>query len=379
MGIKSIVIIVLAMLVVLLLGYLLGQRRRNTGINGNYVSSVPPLDPGAVASVSVQHTSGPETRAAASIRVDVASPKQQPQDYSKQIIQVKEFHEHAAEVFASLSERIILSCYLVRLIKLNHVNEVYEKERQGNDKEAMLSWVKSLLEILNFSGIQRDINSSANEIAKLVIEYYDEQVSIIFSDQPFSHLSSRYALNSDLRESQIVKISGIICGHFTHVVSEIKELEQIRNWLLSNFKVLMTANSDDFDWEFGARMFGAGALAVVNPLIGIPGLIASFSMESKKSEAKGAQVARYREVLVDFMNRCAATWDQFKQCEKQTTKYVDEKFRELNVMAIPAMITEISAHGYVLDYYFESLTHKKLERFEQRIADIESGVEKLFS
>ncbi len=44
MGLKSIVIIVLAMFVVLLVGYVLGQRRKNTGIAGTHGSTVPQSD-----------------------------------------------------------------------------------------------------------------------------------------------------------------------------------------------------------------------------------------------------------------------------------------------------------------------------------------------
>ncbi|MBU2760834.1 hypothetical protein [Acidithiobacillus sulfurivorans] len=383
MGIKSIVIIVLAMFVVLLVGYLLGQRRRNPSIDGNYVSSAPQPDTHAVASVGVQPISNSDANEVALAKVEVISPKPKPRDYSKQIIQVKEFHENAADVFADLSFQITYSCFIGQIGKVNRIIEVYEIEKQRNEKEAYISFIKSLLDAANFSNIQRGVSSAANEIAKLIIQYYDDQVSMIFTDKPFSHLTSRYALNADLRETQITKISGIICGHFSHVISELKEFEQIRNWLQANFHVLASTDSDDVDWGSFSRLVGSGFLAGLNPLIGIPAAVASYATFSKnindKAEKKSAQKDQYVELLLDFLKKYDVITDQVGQCECQTAKYVSEKFSELNVIAIPTILTDITANGYEIDYYIISLkkTRKLIGKHEKEVEKFVASIKQI--
>jgi hypothetical protein len=348
---KDIAIIVLAMLVVLLIGFLLGQRRKSPIIS---TSDVPPL------SESATHAVAPE-------KIDVLPPRPRPRDYSKQITQAKAFHERGAVVYAAMAENRVYSVFNDQFAKINQAYEIFNTEKHEHSREELLTLFASMLDAAKFSNVQKDISSAANEIAKSIIEYYDEQVSVIFSSQPFSNLSPRYALNADLRASQSAKISAIISGHFSNVISEMKDIDQRRNQLQSNYQSLVAATNDEFDWGSAARNFGAGALAVANPFIGIPALITNFQFQSDKGKAESAQIDRYVELFDEFENKVLAVRENIIQGAEQTKNYVAEKFKEVNASAIATILSEISANGCTLDHYFKSLDYKDLEDAEREL------------
>lgn len=348
---KDIAIIVLAMLVVLLIGFLLGQRRKGS----------------AISTTDVSQPSEPASQVSAPEKVEVLPPKPRPRDYSKQLAQARTFHERGAAVYAAMAENRTYSVFNDPFVQINQAYECFNTEKDEHSREELLTLFSSLLNAAKFGNVQKDINSAGNDIAKAIIEYYDEQVSAIFSDQPFANLAPRYALNADLRASQLAKISAIIVGHFSTVISEMKDIELRRNSLQSNYQALVAATNDEFDWGSAARNFGAGALAVANPIIGIPALIANFKFQSDKGKAESAQIDRYVELFDEFENKVLAVREHIVQAAEQTKSYVAEKFKEVNALAITALLSEIAGNGCVLDHYFKSLDYKGLEDAEREL------------
>lgn len=346
---KDIAITVLAILVVLLIGFLLGQRRKGS----------------ATSTVAVSQTSESATQIATPAIVKVPSPKPRPKEYSKQLIQTKSFHERVATVYAATAENRIYAVFNDSFAQINQAYECFNTGKEEHSREELLTLFSSLLNAAKFGNVQKDINSASNDIAKAVIEYYDDQVSTIFSGQPFSNLSTRYTLTADLRASQLAKISAIIFGYFSIVVSEMKDIEQRRSSLQSNYHAFIAATSEAFDWGAAARNFGAGALAAANPIIGIPALIANFKLQSDKDKAANAQIARYVELFDEFENKVLGVREHIVQAAENTKAYVAEKFKEVNALGIITMLSEIAENGHILDQYFKSLDYKDLEEAER--------------
>ncbi len=161
--------------------------------------------------------------------------------------------------------------------------------------------------------------------------------------------------------------ANIVTSHFSTVIAEMKDIEQHRNWLQSNYQAFVAATNDEFDWGSAARNFGAGALAVANPIIGIPALIANFKFQIDKGKAENAQLDRYVNLYDEFENRVQSARQQIIQAAEQTKSYVADKFKEVNETAIAAILTETSAGGCVLDHYFKSLDFKELESIEREL------------
>lgn len=349
---KNIAIIVLAMLVVLLIGFVLGQRRRGSTNSTPNTSSQSSLS---------------TTEMTATARVEVLPSKPRPRDYSRQISKTKIFHERVAAVYADIANIMIRNVFNDQFGKINQAYERFNTDKEEHSREELLTLFSSMFDAAKFGNVQKDINTVGNDIAKEIVEYYDDQVSAIFSDQSFASISSRYALNADLRASQLAQISAIIVSHFSSVISEMKDIEQRRIFLQSNYQAFLNATNDEIDWESAARSFGAGALAVVNPIIGIPTLIAHFSSQSGKDKAKSAQIDSYLELLVEFENQVLAVRKNIIQSAELTKIYVYEKFKEVNSLAITTLLSEIATNGCVLEHYFKKLDYKWLENTERKL------------
>jgi uncharacterized UPF0160 family protein len=159
---------------------------------------------------------------------------------------------------------------------------------------------------------------------------------------------------------------------FSTVIAEMNDIEQRCNWLQSNYQAFVAETNDEFDWGSAARNFGAGALAVANPIIGIPALIANFKFESNKGKAASSQLDHYVELLDEFENKIQSVRQQIIQAAEQTKKYVNDKFNEVNESAIVAILTETAATGCNLEHYFKSLDFKELESVERDILSEEA-------
>lgn len=296
--------------------------------------------------------------------IPAASPRR---DYSKQITQARTFHQRAAVVYSVMAENCVYVPFNDAYVHINEAYERFDTDKQEHTREELLTLFSSILSAAKFGNAQMDLSDAAGEIAKSIIEYYDDQVSEIFSGKPFETLSTRYRLNADLRASQLAKISAIVTSHFSTVIAEIKDIEQRRNWLQSNYQAFVAATNNDFDWGSMARNFGAGALAVANPIIGIPALIANFKFQADKGKAESAQLDRYVDLYDEFENKVQSARQKIIQAAEQTKSYVVEKFKEVNETAIATILTETSVGGCVLDHYFKSLDFKELERIEREL------------
>lgn len=354
MELKDIAIIALTMIVVLLIGFHLGQRRINTSTSR---AGVPLSD-------ETLRVTQPTT---AITNKEAAPPAPPHRNYSKQISQAQVFHQRAAAVYAAIAENRVYEPFNDAYAQINKAYEKFDTDKTEHTREELLELFSAILNAAKFGNTQKDLAAAAGEIAGFIIEYYDDQVSTIFSGKPFEAISSKYRLSADLRASQLSKIAAIVTSHFAAVIAEAKEIEQRRNWLQSNYQTVVSATNDEFDWGSAARNFGAGALAAANPIIGIPALIANFKIQSDKGKAESAQLDRYIELFDEFENKVNSIRQQIIQAAEQTKSYVGDKFKEVNGLAIAEILSETAASGCVLDHYFKSLDFKELESAEREI------------
>lgn len=212
MDLKDIVIIVLAIVLVLMIGFLLGQRKGNTYTSG----TSEPSSNGIAAADTTK-------------KVDAFPATPSPRDYSKQIAQVKVFHQRAGNVYSAMAENLVLAPFNDAYAQISDAYSRYGLDKKEHTKEESLMLFASLFSAAKFSDSQKEISNAAGEIAESIIKYYDDQVSTIFCGKPFETLSSRYRLSADLRASQLAKISAIVTSHFSAVIPETRDIEQRNN------------------------------------------------------------------------------------------------------------------------------------------------------
>ena len=355
MEVKDIVIITLAMLIVLLVGFMLGQRRRGLEAKDNKESTHATV------------TKFPSEPVLRTQPLDVNPTSPPSRDYSKQITQALAFQKRVAVIYSVLSENSIHAPFNEAYSRIDEAYQRYDTSKQEHTREELIALFSSVLDTARFEDTQKDLTAAAGEIAKSILDYYDEQLDTLFSDQPFENLGAQYQLSADLRVSQLGKISAIVLSYCSTIVTETKDIAQRRLWLQGNYQHIVNATNTELDWASTARNFGAGALAMAHPFIGIPALIANYKHQSDKDAAANAQIDRYCELFDEFENKINSLREQIIQSADQIKAYVKDKFSEVNGAAIAALLSETAANGCIIDHYFKSLNLKELEDAEREL------------
>jgi hypothetical protein len=349
MGTKTIVIIFLAMLVVLLIGFLLGQFRRKPA-------------------KALPNTRYPPTKSAVSTtevvtakKLETLAPKQLLKDYSQLIAKANIYNERlsaviAMEVIIKIHEKVFENPYM----NFYRAYENIDTEKNEHGKEELLTFISSLTNSAKFGNAQKEINIIASDVSDAILEIYNEQLSTIFSGQSYESLSSRYELSIDLHTSQKIKISAIVVDFFSHILSELREIEQMRAYLESNYQNYANSINDDFDWEAMARSFGAGALTAINPFIGIPALIANAANNYKKDNEKNSNGDRYIDFHDAFEGKMKDVRQSIFKAYEQVYKYIYEKNKEINCKAINKILSDLAVRGCNIDHYLDNLEFKKI-------------------
>lgn len=345
MEIKDIALVVLVLIVALLVGFLFGRKKNSNILSDKVISPTHPT---------------PDTEIHKKDTV-----LSRVKDYSREILKVQEYHQRAALIYSVIAEHSTYSPFNDAYGKVDKAYEEFDPGKKDHTSEHFHKLFSSIFDAVKFDSAQRELAASARENAKQIIDYYEKQISTIFSGQPFENLSSKYRLNPDLREAQLGKISAILTNNFSIIFAEITDIEQRKLWLQANYQAFIAASDDKFEWGSAAMGFGKGALAAVHPLIGIPLLIKHFSTESETSRAKSALIDMYTERFDEFENKIQSLRQQILHVGDNIKGYIAEKFKEINVSAISTVLSETAASGCNLDHYFKSLDFKELEETER--------------
>lgn len=289
-------------------------------------------------------------------------------DYYEQIIQVREFYKRLSVVYSVMAENRVYALFIDNYIKIRIAYERYAiDEEEQPYLVAFLLLFSSLFGATQFDNIQGDISDAAGDIAKMIMNYYDDQVSNIFFGISFDNPSKIYHMNDEHRSSQIIEISSTVTSYFSTAIAGIKEIEELRNWFRLNHQSYVSAAKGEFDWVSLARELGARVLAALNPAIGIPYLLETFKFQEDRHDAEMILIDRYVTLSGEFQEKVFSLIEQLTKASEQTKDYVAEKIMEFNENTIFAFLNERSACGCNLDHYLKFIDFEDLEHLERKI------------
>lgn len=333
MDIKDIAILILGAAVILLIGYLVGSRKSN---------AERPVSEGTARAVE-KASSNPVAQVDKKPRKNI---------YEKKIAWYLSQSKRSTRLFAAHTENVIQNHFSNGYENIDVAYEKYNANKDANPREALLELFPALYEAANFGSIKAALDKELEGCSEMILGGYDEAIRDVFSGQPFESESSRYALGADLRASQKAKITSILQSYCASFLGDIREIEQRRQWLQSNFNTFVVDTKGEFDWTDAAKNFGAGALAAANPLIGIPALISSFKNSSDKEKAKEARIEKYTQIFGEFEDAVNAARDKIVESSESAKSYVEKKCQEVHEQAVVTMLTELAGKGYSLEHYF---------------------------
>lgn len=256
-----------------------------------------------------------------------------------------------------------------------NINAAYEKynlEKSDHSREELLELMEELFESTKFGNIQSSLLKFSERTADIIISNYIEAIDKIFDCQSFADLKPNYQLNADQKATQRSKICFIITTNFSSASSDIREIETLRAWLQSNYSAYVSATSEEFDLGAVARNFGAGALAVASPWVGIPAFIVNWKMQSDKQKNSESQVEYWINQFSAFEDKIIALRQQLVDSAEKTKSYAIDKSKEVNGDAIITVCKNLEKLGHKLSY-FENFITGEISELDTFILDNTQG------
>lgn len=268
-----------------------------------------------------------------------------------------------ATVAPRIAESMMLWPFEEPFSKINEANEVFNFEKDEHSWEEHLTLCRSAIDGANFGRTRLGIAEQAAAVAGLVIDTFSEHLDALQGKSSDIQVG-KYRLGADTRAMQHSKIASIVQSAFAPVTLEMAAVEQRRVWLADRFDTYATMPNEALDIGQAARSFGLGALAVANPLIGVPALISSWTSGDTKSKAAAAQDRKYEDAMWGFLEQIEELRKPVVKAAADTARYITDKWMEVNVHAVMTALQETALLGHSIQHYCDSLDFDELESLE---------------
>ena len=199
-----------------------------------------------------------------------------------------------------------LSSYICDIFP-NHIGDVvlgrYAELAQYLKSLGDDSGIDSIYNVLTFSGgveLRSELEKRIDEVMGWILEGYQESLDHIFEVIPDAiEMKNKFVLSGDQMAQEAMKGTMALKQNLSPLFTELIELSRLQSQLKSQFPRIkqILGSNDEIDWGNLARNFGGGALVAINPLIGIPMLLANWFGESKKEKEQQQFVEEVLKLL----------------------------------------------------------------------------------
>jgi len=199
--------------------------------------------------------------------------------------------------------------------------------------------------------IRTEMEQACVEIMELILAIYStEFLPMIFDSVPeAAALKARFTLTESYTAQESLNGQNALRRNLSPIYSELNELARVQEQLISTFPQLQAmVGGGSTDWGDTALNVGAGALAVVNPLIGVPFLIARICGGNKKDDANNIFMGSWATRLDEYWNRWNRVYNGYQPVFESQCRFVEEKMRDISERAIPNILTELDTQGFNL-------------------------------
>lgn len=278
---------------------------------------------------------------------------------------VSDYLERWARVAGAASEYEVLEPFTGAFEAVNKALSELEAEPERT-WQTHLQFTRTLLDALKLGDADTALLSASENIAATLVGAFSDSVLKVFHSDRSLPLQARYRLTVDQRVTQEAKIVGIVQNFLRPSMVKLKELEHKRYWLDTNFHAYATLPGEELDITRLAKGFGLGALAVANPLIGVPALIGTWLSDTKQEKAGATQDVLYETTMKEFIDGIEVFRQLLLKASEQTRVYIEEKWREVIGIGVPAMLKAAVEVGediqnYVSNEDLQELTHLEVD------------------
>ena len=189
------------------------------------------------------------------------------------------------------------------------------------------------------------------DVMETILAFYSvDLLPLIFDSVPEAkHLRSRYTLTQEYITQQSLSGQNSLKRNLSPVYSELTEISRVQEQLMAAYPQVQSVLGDGQDgWGNMAMGFGSGALAVANPLIGVPLLIYRWANENKKGDFNNAFVANWCDRFVELCRRWDGLDAMYKPIYESQCRFIVEKINAISENAVLRILTELDAEGFNL-------------------------------
>ena len=227
------------------------------------------------------------------------------------------------------------------------LGEYLQKNQNNLSPEA--TW--TFISVVKAADVRTQMEQACVEIMETILAIYStEFLPMIFASVPEAdHLKSRHALTQDYITHQSVNGQGALKRNLSPIYSELNEIARLQEQLISSFpQVQAIMGIDPNSLGNTALGFGAGALAVANPLIGVPLLIYRWVNENQKGDLNNAFLKSWWDRFNEFCNRWDRLQANYQPVYEAQYRFIEEKLKNITDAAIPNILSTLDAEGFNL-------------------------------
>lgn len=266
---------------------------------------------------------------------------------------LNEFKKRSSEFAGDVTGLRVFHIFEGAFEKIHAAYEKFDFEKSDHSRKEFIKLFKKILKNAKFGNIQSDLIDLFDDTADRTVSWFVEAVDVIFDEQDFEELKSNYQLSADQKSIQKSKISSILISNFNGVISEARDIESTRLWLQSNSEKFISKFNGEMDIGELARGAGTGALAVINPWIGIPAVIANLKMAMDKSNDNSSFTDQWIDHFADLEEKIILLRKRITNAVEKDKAYVIEKTAEVMGTAIIAICMDMEKHGHDVSHFYD--------------------------
>ncbi len=218
----------------------------------------------------------------------------------------------------------------------------------GDEVEIGLDEMEEIITWFDIPSIKSGFENKIDEVAEIMTSVYTESVAEI-AGVVEDNLTRKYVLSNDQKMGEVNKNASLLRKGFNQAYITLGEIHALQSKLQNQWpKYREIAESGEFDFGSIARNFGAGALAVINPFIGVPAVIASFTHDSKTEKIE-------KQIMESFSSNYQKYTEKLDEFDEVYTPIFERHISEIKLRADEQYLSRIMDCLYVLDEKGHSL------------------------
>lgn len=266
------------------------------------------------------------------------------QQNPKYIQQIEECLAGIPSQMSSQANQLLSSPLLTLIDKARAKFEQYTTKGSFANSEELNDYVEEILEY-DLQGVRSSLVKASEKIGERFVEDYKETLAQVFAvmPEPLQSLKQNFTLTTDQASEQRLRVSGYCRSNFSEVAGSLERLHSSQSRLKAAYPNFQRQVTSETDWGGVIRSAASGAFAVVNPLLGVPMLLASVYGGYKKHDADSQSIDDYLRQVKSFYEQILALESDVHMAGSEVTKYIHGKATESYVGAFKYVCHAIDA------------------------------------